>query len=190
MKTIFLVLSVVLPIYSTIPYARSIIAGITTPHRTTRLVYLIIGILTTLSLLASGDRIALWISAVSTLQATVLFFLGLKYGVGGWSKTDMVCLLFAMIGVLAWQKTRDPLLGLYFGIAADFMGTIPTIIKTWWFPKSEEPTFYLLDATAGLCNLLALVSWTVGDFSYPLYLFLINALVALLIFRKPTIKEL
>lgn len=188
MKTVFLVLSTLLPLYSPVPYIRSILAGATRPHRTTRLVYLVIGILTTLSLLVSGDRVALWISAVSLLQAIVLFFLGLKYGMGGWAKMDIACLILAIAGIIAWQTTDNPLFGLYFGIGADFMGTVPTLIKTWRNPSSEEPTFYILDATAGVFNMLALTNWAVGDFAYPLYLFLVNALVALLVLRPKTKK--
>lgn len=188
MTSLFLALSVLLPLYSPVPYIKSILAGVTKPHRTTRFVYLLIGILTTLSLFASGDRVAIWISGVSLLQAIVLFFLGLKYGVGGWTKSDIACLTLAIVGIIAWQTTSDPLLGLYFGIAADFMGTIPTLIKTWHLPATEEPQFYIIDATAGAFNMLALTNWTIGDFSYPLYLFLINALVALLIFRKPALR--
>lgn len=180
LKQIFLLLSILLPIYSPIPYIRSILRRQTKPHRTTRLVYLLIGLLTTISLFASGERVAVWISGVSLLQAIVLFFLGLRYGVGGWSKTDLICLIFAIIGVIAWQTTNDPVWGLYFGIGADFFGTIPTIIKTWRLPTSEEPQFYILDAAAGGFSLLALSSWTPGDFSYPLYLMLINATVAIL----------
>lgn len=184
-RTVFLVISTFLPLISPIPYIRSILSGETKPHRTTRLVYLIIGLLTTSSLFASGNRVAIWISAVSLLQAIVLFVLGLRYGMGGWSKTDMACLILAILGIVAWQTTSDPLVGLYFGIAADFMGTVPTLIKTWKLPKSEEPIFYILDSMAGGFNMLALSGWTIGDFSYPLYLFLINALIAILIFRKP-----
>lgn len=187
MKTVFLVLSTLLPLYSPVPYIRSILAGSTKPHRTTRLVYLVIGLLTTLSLFTSGDRVALWISAVSLLQAIVLFFLGLKYGMGGWAKTDITCLILAIAGIIAWQTTNNPILGLYFGITADFIGTIPTLLKTWRFPESEEPIFYILDATAGVFNMLALTNWAVGDFAYPLYLFLINALVAILTLRRKKI---
>ena len=97
--------------------------------------------------------------------------------------TDIACLILAIVGIVAWQTTNDPVLGLYFGILADFMGTVPTIIKTWRFPKSEEPQFYIIDAVAGGFNMLALTNWTVGDFAYPLYLLLINALVAFLVLR-------
>ncbi len=180
----FLVISTILPLYSPVPYIRSILRGETKPHRTTRLVYLAIGLLTTLSLLAAGDRVAIWISAVSLLQAIILFFLGLTYGVGGWSKTDLLCLTLACVGIFAWQTTKDPLLGLYFGILADLAGTIPTIIKTWHDPTTEEPQFYILDGAAGAFNVFALTRWAPGDFTYPLYLFLINALVAYLSLRK------
>lgn len=184
MKNVFLVLSIVLPIYSPIPYIRSILAGITKPHRTTRLVYFVIGILTTLALFASGDRIALWISAVSTLQAIVLFYLGIMHGIGGWTKKDILCLILALSGIVLWQTTNNPIMGLYFGIAADFAGTIPTIIKTYHLPETENWQFYALDTLAGICNMLALSSFTPAAYSYPLYLILVNGLITLLAISK------
>lgn len=189
MNTIFLLMSTILPLYSPIPYIRSILAGTTKPHRTTRFVYLIIGFLTTISLLSAGDRVAIWISAVSLLQAVALFFLGLTHGVGGWSKTDLLCLVLALAGITLWQTTSLPLWGLYFGILADFAGTVPTLIKTWHDPTSEEPQFYLLDAAAGVFNMFALTHWEIADFAYPLYLFLINILVAYLVLRPNKIPS-
>lgn len=188
MKTIFLLASILLPLYSPWPYIQSILHGETRPHRTTRLVYLAIGLLTTFSLFASHNQIALWISGVSTIQAIVLFYLGLKYGVGGWSKKDVVCLLIASIGIVAWQTTKNPILGLYFGIMADFVGSLPTIIKSYRFPKTENWSFYGIDAVAGTFNLLALTKWGLQDFAYPAYLVCINGFIALLVFRGKRTK--
>ncbi|MBI3560057.1 hypothetical protein HY087_02940 [Candidatus Gottesmanbacteria bacterium] len=184
MKTIFLIASILLPLYSLWPYIRSIIHGDTKPHRTTRFVYLVIGMLTTTSLLASHDGVAFWISAVSTVQAIVLFYFGLSYGVGGWSRTDIACLAMAVIGIVAWQTTKNPVYGLYFGIGADFAGTVPTIIKTYHHPETENWQFYGLDALAGFFNMLAIRTITPATSSYPLYLILVNGLIALLVLGK------
>ena len=189
MKSIFLLASILLPLYSPWPYIRSILYGETKPHRTTRFIYLIIGILTTLSLLASHNRVAVWISGVSTLQAIILFYLGLKHGVGGWSKTDIACLVVASIGIVAWQTTKNPILALYLGIMADFIGSVPTIIKSYRLPRTENWSFYGIDALAGMFNLLALTNWNLQDFAYPAYLVFINGLIALLILRGKHIKS-
>ncbi len=183
-KTVFLLLSTILPLCSPYVYVKSILRGISKPHRTTRLVYLIIGLLTTTSLLASGNMTALYISAASLIQSIILYGLSFRYGIGGWEMSSIVCLICALTGIAVWQITNNPLIGLYSGILADLFGSIPTIIKTINVPHSEEPKFYAFDALAGLFNILAIPSYTFQSVSYPLYLVSINMTIALLAVRK------
>lgn len=181
MKSIFLLLSVLLPIYSPWVYAKSILRGEAKPHRTTQFVLLVITLLTTSSLLAQNDRVAIWLAAVSAFQGVVIFILSLKYGMGGWAKTDLFCLLFAGLGIILWQTTHDPAVGLYFSIAADCIGMIPTLIKTYHAPETENMSFFALDSVAAGFNLLAHTSWGLTEITYPLYLLLINFTMVLLI---------
>jgi len=43
--------------------------------------------------------------------------------------------------------------------------------------------FYLIDTVAAACSLLAIRIWTMQQFSYPLYLMIINFAMVLLILR-------
>ena len=61
---------------------------------------------------------------------------------GGWSKSDLICFLIALIGIISWQITKNPTLALYYAVAADFTGFVPTLIKTYRLPKTEVWTFY------------------------------------------------
>lgn len=184
MKQLFLVVSIILPLCSPFIYAKSILRGEAKPHRTTRLVILIISLITTASLIAQHDQVAVWLSLVSTLQAIIIFTLSLKYGMGGSSKLDLICLTGALIGMAIWKMTDNPAMGLYFAIGADFTGVLPTLFKTYRLPMTENWVFYALDAIAAGCNLLALTVWTVAAFSYPLYLLTVNAVIALLSFSR------
>jgi len=146
--------------------------------------------LTTLSLLAAHDHVALWLSVISTLQAIAIFSLSIKYGMGGWAKSDIVCMGLAVIGIVVWQVTKNPVYGLYFGILADFMGMLPTILKTYRYPETEMWQFFGIDALAGTFNFLALSSFAPATFSYPLYLVFINGVIAILAIRKKTDRYL
>ncbi|OGK16683.1 hypothetical protein A2774_00075 [Candidatus Roizmanbacteria bacterium RIFCSPHIGHO2_01_FULL_39_12c] len=53
---------------------------------------------------------------------------------GGWSKSDIICLVIAFMGIFLWQITKNPVISLYFAIVADFTGMIPAIIKTYKYP--------------------------------------------------------
>ena len=177
-----------LPIYSPFLYIKSILAGRAKPHRTTRFVILLTTTITTFSLLAQHDHIAIWLSAISMLQAIIVFSLSLKHGMGGWAKTDIACVIMAITGIALWQTTTNPVYGLYFGILADLTGMVPTIIKTYRYPQTEIWSFFALDTIAAGCNLLALTHWSLQGFSYPLYLLGMNGLITILAIRKNGIK--
>jgi hypothetical protein len=182
-KNIFIDISVLLGFISSFVYFVAILKGQAKPHRTTRLVFLFISALTTLSLFAQGNRVALWLSAVSTFQSIVIFGLSLKYGMGGRSKTDIICFLMAFVGIVSWQVTKNPLTALYFAIGADFVGVFPTLIKTYHFPHTEIWMFYFLDVVAATFNILATEKFVVNQYLYPLYIVLINLTVVFLIKR-------
>lgn len=183
-QTIFIIISSLLALISPIIYAKAILKGDAKPHRTTRLVLLLITSLSTLSLFAQGNTVAIWLAGVSTLQSILIFGLSIKYGMGGWEKSDLVCLAIASGGIILWKITDNPVLALYASIAADFAGMIPALIKTYKFPETEVWTFYLLDVFAALFSLLAIKVWTMQETSYPGYIMIINLIMIILIVRQ------
>ena len=181
MDKIFIIISSLLALISPVIYAKAILKGEAKPHRTTRLVLLLITSLATASLFAQHNTVAIWLAGVSTLQAIVIFALSIKHGMGGWAKSDMICLVIALLGIGLWQTTKQPTLALYAAIAADFTGMVPAIIKTYKFPKTEIWSFFFLDTVAAIFSLMAIKNWRIEEFSFPLYLMLINFAMVLLI---------
>lgn len=180
---IFILISSIFALISPIIYSKAILKGEAKPHRTTRLVLLIITSLTTASLFAQHDRVAIWLAGVSTLQSILIFILSIKHGMGGWAKTDIICLIVALIGIILWKVTQNPVVALYFAIGADFTGMVPALIKTYRFPHTEVWTFYLLDVFAAIFSLMAVRNWTVQEYAYPVYIGLINMVMVTLILR-------
>ena len=76
------------------------------------------------------------------------------------------------------------MIALYASIAADFVGMIPAIIKTYHFPKKEITTLYMLDVIASLFNLLAVKEFTPQQYSYPVYIMIINLVMVTLIVKQ------
>lgn len=186
MSTIFIVISSSLALISPLIYSRAILKGEAKPHRTTRFVLLLITSLTTAALFAQGNRVAIWLAGVSSLQSIVIFFLSIKHGMGGWSRMDILCLIVALTGIILWQVTKNPVIALYFAIGADFTGMVPALIKTYYHPETEVWTFYTLDVFAALFSILALSRWSPEEYSYPIYIMLINVVMTALIVRPKT----
>ena len=183
MQAAFILISSILVFLSYLIYEWSIVVGKTRPHRTTRFVIMVIAALGTASLFAAHDKVAIWLLAICALQSAVVFGLSLKWGMGGWAKTDLFCLFIAAIGIAFWKITDNPALGLYAAIAADFFGMVPAILKTYRLPHTEYWLSYVFDIFAAGFTLLAIQNWEIQGYSYPLYILLINLAMLALILR-------
>lgn len=184
MQSVFIAISTILALISPITYARAILRGEAKPHRTTRFTILLTTVIGTASLLAQHNTVAVWLAGVSALQAIFIFALSIKHGMGGWSKSDITCMVISIFGIILWKTTDNPLLALYASIIADFTGMIPALIKTYRFPETEVWYFYAMDTLAGAFSMAALSVWTLQEYSYPVYILLINAAMVVLSLRK------
>ncbi len=184
MKEIFLGLSILFEIVAYALYLKAIFTGKAKPHRTTRLVILVIANVTALSLFAQQNYIVFWLASVAVVFSWIIFLLSFKYGMGGWEKTDIACLVIAIGGIVLWKATDDPFLALYAAILADFTGMIPTLLKTYHKPHTEVWYFFFLSGVSALCNIVALPFFTFQQYAYPMYILFINLLMVILIRRK------
>ncbi len=182
---VLIVISTLLVLISPVVYIHSILYGDTRPHRTTRFVVLVITLFSTLSLVDTGFKAAFWLAAASAVQALVVFALSLKRGIGGWSRLDISCLLIAVLGVLLWQTTNKPIIGLYASILADIIGYIPAYVKTYKWPDTENWPFFAMDAIASMFSLAATSVLTAYTLGYPIYILLANvSMVGLILIRR------
>ncbi len=178
---ILIFLSSALALISPFIYARAILKGEAKPHRTTRFVLFIIAALSTATLFANGNTVAVWLAGATLIQGAIILGLSIKYGMGGWAKIDLACLAIAILGIIVWQTTKNPVLGLYCSILADFTGMVPALIKTYRFPKTEIATFFALDILAAFLSLVANQTFTLENISYPVYIAAINTIMVALI---------
>jgi hypothetical protein len=174
MSNIFLTLSIVVGLFSSVIGVYSIFKGEFKPHRITRLILLINISIIFFSLLLLGDITAVWLSGVQLLLGLIIFVLSFKYGVGGQSKSDFLILFLAFVIIIIWQTSNDSLLALNLSILLDLVGFIPPIYKCFVKPYSEDPKFYLSDTIAGLFSFLALTTFSWNSAVFPIYVFLIN----------------
>jgi hypothetical protein len=101
-----------------------------------------------------------------------MFILSLKYGVGGKDKLDFIVLGLAILAICIWKITDNPTLALYMSLLADFIGFSPTLLKSYKFPETEDPKYYLSDVFVGLFSILSLQSIVFSELVFPLYIFL------------------
>lgn len=160
----------------------AILKGEFKPQRTTRaLVFLTMSIFLG-SLIAQEDRSGIYFATVQFILTAIIFILSLKYGVGGTSRTDIIVFICAMATLFAWKTTDNAILALYLSILTDIIAISPTLVKSFKNPETEEWKFYFSDTIAALLTLIAVEEVKPNVIAFPLYIFLINGLLALIIF--------
>jgi hypothetical protein len=97
MKNLFLILSVAIACISPIIGIRSILKGKFKPQRMTRFLLFLVSLLFIGTLLAQGDRNAIYVILVIGLGNLIIFLLSIKNGMGGTTKFDILVLSMAIV---------------------------------------------------------------------------------------------
>jgi hypothetical protein len=108
---------------------------------------------------------------------------------GGWEKSDIICLVISLIGMVCWKLTQNPLFGLASSITADLFGQIPMFIKTYRFPETEVWTFYFLDVLSAVLSIMASGMGGVRELAFPFYIVFIDGCTILLILRPQIVAR-
>lgn len=155
-QSLLLLLSSILIVMSPITYVVSIARGKSKPHRMTRFILAFVLTLNFISILAAhGNMGATIFAGIIFAQGLIIFLMSIWRGMGGSSLFDYVCLGIAIVGIIGWKITGNPIVGILFSILADFSAYLPAFIKTWKYPHTESPWYYFLGVLASFFSLIA-----------------------------------
>jgi hypothetical protein len=174
-----LILSLISPIF----YTKSMRAGKSKPHKITRLIVWLAAIAGVLGVLHSTNVPGIVFAGIFFTRATYLLIMSLIYGVGGASRLDKYCLVIGILALIIYVATGNGLLAISFGILSDLIGYIPTFVKTWRHPSSEDPVFFIIEAAASFFAVIAIWQLRV-DILFPVYFVVCSLVVVGLIYRK------
>jgi hypothetical protein len=96
-------------------------------------------------------------------------------------KLDIICGVLSLIGLILWMVTKIGNVAIIFAILADILACIPTIVKSWYEPESENDMPFLTGSVNSLFGLLVITNWHFENYAFLAYLLLANSLLAILI---------
>jgi hypothetical protein len=172
------IVSGILAMLAIIPYVKDILHGTTRPNVVSWLLWvllLLIGVLAQLSAGASWSLVFVIGDLIGTSSILVLCLVG--YGYGKYTRLDGFCFVLALVAIVLWQITDQPLLAIGLAVVADFLAGFPTLVKSYKDPKSEEPTQFFIIAIAALLGIFATTIFDPANLIFPIYLFGINAAI-------------
>lgn len=185
----FLIFAILLRVLAGLDYLLATLKGEAQPNPVTWLCWALAPIVAFVAQLHSIISPTAWVTLVLGAGPLLIFIVsvtkGKRWKIGLF---DILCGGSAAIGILLWQITSDPVMALIFGIVADILGGIPTLRKAYAAPDSEKATPYLLSVASMVVTIATLRDWQFLNAGFPVYMFLINATLFMLVSSRVGVR--
>ncbi|MEK7801013.1 MAG: hypothetical protein AAB276_01045 [Pseudomonadota bacterium] len=174
------IIGIIIGVFSTAVYIRSILLGQTKPHLFTWIIW---SILPTIGFFAQRHENAgagSWALAMTSIGCITICILAIKYGEKVITRSDKMALALSSIAILPWAITKDPLGSVILISLIDLVGFFPTFRKSWSQPYNEKLFTFVVSS---LPLALSLFSLSVINLTTALYsCTIVTANVAFVIF--------
>lgn len=87
----------------------------------------------------------------------------------------------SLIGLLLWWITQIGNIAIVFGILADGLAAIPTIVKSYKYPKTESAWPYATGFISAGLTLLTITMWDFAHYGFPVYILAVNFIISTLV---------
>ncbi len=183
----FAVIGSVIASLGGIYYAYLTFKGRVKPNKVTWLFWSAFPMIAFVAQLSQGVGLIAWATFVGGAPP-VLVLIASFFNKDAYWQTRRIDYYFAVAGVLSiivWQFTNTPNIALTFALLADLLVALPTIIKTYQFPETENWKAYAVSTIGFLIAVLAIPEWIYENYAFVFYLFLLNLSIAVLAMRRP-----
>jgi hypothetical protein len=178
------ILSGIVSVLDPLPYIRDVLRGTTRPHRGAWFIWSALATVALASQLADGAGWSVVMVAAQAFATGLIFAFSIRRGVGGFSPWDITLLTIAALGVVGWLVSSTPVVATACVVLADTIGVCLMLPKTWRDPRSETTSTFALASAAGCLSVLAVAELDASLLLYPVYFFLANGLIAVVIVAR------
>jgi hypothetical protein len=117
----------------------------------------------------------------------IIFCASFLYKGSTWQirRFDIICGAFSVIGLILWYITRVGDIAIIFSILADGAAALPTVVKSYTAPETEDYKAYLTTALSSLITLFTIKAWNLAYAGIPIYIVILDTLLVCFIVYKP-----
>jgi hypothetical protein len=177
--------AVILSIAAFVPYVRSIFKNETKPSGASWWTWSLLAIITVISSRAAGASwevlmLPMWLF-LSQLYIAVL---SIKKGDNNWDTSNKLCILGAILGIIFWVITGQPLVALIFSIIADLFASIPNWRHVWKNPEQENMLAWGLGWGSAVLEIFTIKTWSWAESGWAIYFLMTVSITFFLVSRQ------
>lgn len=184
----FVILGFLISLFGSLKYLIQTIQGKVKPNKVTFFLWALAPLVAFTAQIKQGVGIQSLMTFGAGFSCLIIFTASFSNKKAQWklSTFDLICGAFSLLGLLFWFITRIGNIAIIFAIIADALAALPTIVKIYRYPETENGWIYLLAAVSASITLLTIKNWHFAYYGFPLYILLI----CLLIFSLSQFKKL
>ncbi len=172
------IFSGLLQIIAIVPYGRETLDGRTLPNVVSWGIWKLEVLIALAAQWSAGASWSLLLLVSATVINITIVGLGVfGYGYKKFGTVETVCLSLSLLALLLWQVTQNPLVAIFFAIAADFIAYIPTLVKTYKEPGSETALLWFLLMVVGILSAVSSIKIDLANLAFPVFYASINLVV-------------
>ena len=153
------------------------------PNRVTWFMWILAPALAFFAQLQQGVGVEAWSTFIVWFVPLLIFIASFVNKKAEWKiqKLDIICGILSFIGLLLWMITKVGNIAIMFAIMADLLACIPTFVKSWYEPETENDSVFIFGSINSILSLLVITNWNFENYAFMAYLLFANGLLALLI---------
>ncbi|MGH2445009.1 MAG: hypothetical protein ACRDGD_03095 [Candidatus Limnocylindria bacterium] len=172
-------------------YLYETVVGNAQPNRITWLLWGIFPMVIFVAQRAQGVEGLSWASFVAGFTPLLIVAASFFNQKAYWKSEprDYYLMAAAIVGIILWAITDNPILAILFSLLADMLAGIPTLIKSYRHPQSESWIAYAISTFGFGISFLSVQTFNFENTAFVAYLFVMNGACALLASRGRKPKQ-
>ncbi|OGG79811.1 hypothetical protein A3A39_00905 [Candidatus Kaiserbacteria bacterium RIFCSPLOWO2_01_FULL_54_13] len=172
-------------------YIRNIFRGFTKPHVFTWLAFALLDFIVFAAQLVAGGGPGSFVLLLGAFANVAIAILAFTKGEKDITRSDWVYFTLALLAILLWRVTYEPLTAVVILSLALILSYIPTFRKSYGKPHEESISIWGFDVFRFGISLFALSSFNLTTVLFPASIVVANAsLVLMLLLRRRTLGRL
>ena len=186
----FVIVGAIISFLGAVTYVISTLKGKTKPNRVSWFIWALAPMIAFSAELSKGVGIQSLLTFMVGFNPLLIFLASFVNKKAQWKlgKLDLICGSLAILGIIIWLLLKEGNAAIFFAILADGLAAIPTLVKSYKFPETENYFGFLTAVISSGLTLLTIDTWNFAHWGFPLYIFLTTIILVMLIKFKVGLK--
>src|SRR3990167_11436290 len=175
----FVIVGAVIGFFGGISYLIDTLKGKTKPNKVTWFLWSLAPLIAFSAELSKGVGIQSLMTFMVGFSPLLIFLASFVNKKSYWQlgKFDYLLGALSLTGLILWFILGEGNYAIFFGILADFLAAIPTLVKSFKFPETENYWIFLAYFISSGLTILTIDVWDFAHYGFPVYIFVLTGVL-------------